>query len=680
MSYSRLCLAVTLFVVTMLSRNAAYSADDVPNASASDAMLPFDWLIPGVVADTSGNPVEGATIETVAPVELSHSTHSSASGKFALKFRSPSSHGPALLIQDAEKKRKSYVDSWQLKHSRKRLLRITLQPTRDVTVTVVDGNGDPVEHSKVTVLATYRPIDSAETDANGKATFQTPADANIDWIIAHHDAHGFDYYENYSSWPTSERLHVPKEVTLKLAGRRSVDVMVQGTDGQPISGVYVLPWTIHKVGKQSYANIGGVTSLGMSDESGVARFPWMPADLQGQVAFLAHHPKYHSPKDPLFSVTEGQTEPAKLTATLLRVATVRGTVRRADGRPAGGIHIQGEGRGATNHYFRGYTLTRQDGTYELDIYPDQTTILAVTEDEWAAKSFTGVQLEEGQEEDGLDFVLMPGTVITGKVTVGKDRLPSEGDTATLVQQANATANLVRWAESDEKGRYRFRVGPGSYQLMLPGQPGGKPIQIDVDRQQEIIHDSHLARKERGILRGQIVDSTGEPVGGNEIFGESINARSHAGFQARSDAEGRFETERWNDEMLLIVRNAERNLATTLRIGPETSTVDLKLAAAAIVEGSLVGSEGEPIPAGGGFLWVTIPDGNARASVSLPLQVTSGGRFKTAGIPAGSTCHLQVRVGDRYVQSNQSFDIANVDPPQLSIGLTFNTKLRNPQAQ
>lgn len=677
---SRLCLAVATMLVPMHSLFTAYSADNGPDASDTDTTLPFAWVIPGVVTDTSGNPVEGATIETVAPLEFRHSTRSSASGKFALRFRSASNHGPGLLIQDAEKKRKSYVTSWQLKHSQKRLHRITLKPTRDVTVTVVDADGNPIERSRVTVIATYQAIDSAETDTDGKATFQTPADANIDWIIAHHDAHGFDYYENYSSWPTSERLPVPPEVPLKLAGGRSVDVTVQGTDGQPISGVHVVPWTIQKVGKQSYANIGGVTSLGTSDESGVARFPWMPADLQGQVAFLAHHPKYHSPKDPLFAVTEGQTGPAKLTVTLMKVGTVRGTVRHLDGRPDVGIHIQGEGRGSTNHYFRGHTLTSPDGTYELDIYPDQTTILAVTEDAWAAKSFTGVRLEEGKERNDLDFVLSPGTVITGKVTIGKDRLPSEGDTATLIQQGNANAGLVRWAETDENGRYRFRVGPGTYQLMLPNQLSRKQIRIEVNGQQEIVHDTHAARKARGTLRGQIVDSNGKPLGGNEIFGESIDAPGHAGFRSKSDAEGRFETDRWNDEMLLIVRNADRNLATTLLIGPDTSTVDLKLSEAATVEGSLVGSDGQPIPAGAGFLTIRVRDGNAGRSINLPLTVTSGGHFKMSGIPVGYTCQVQVRVGNSYILSNESFDVEKAETVKPGLPLTFNNGPKERQKQ
>ena len=291
MFHSRLCLAVAAISAVIHSSLTAYSADETADSSDSDATLPFAWVIPGVITDTSGNPVEDAIIETVAPPEMRHSTRSSASGKFALRFRSASNHGPALLIQDAERKRKSFVASWQMKHSRKQLHRITLKPTRDVTVTVVDAEGNPIEHSHVIVIAAYQAIDSAETDASGKATFQTPADANIDWIIARHDAHGFDYYENYSSWPTTERLPVPEDLKLKLAGKRSVDVTVQGTDGRPISGVNVVPWTIHKVGKQAYANLSGMASFGTTDESGVARFPWMPVDIQGQVAFLAHHPK-----------------------------------------------------------------------------------------------------------------------------------------------------------------------------------------------------------------------------------------------------------------------------------------------------------------------------------------------------------------------------------------------------
>ena len=124
-------------------------------------------------------------------------------------------------------------------------------------------------------------------------------------------------------------------------------------------------------------------------------------------------------------------------------------------------------------------------------------------------------------------------------------------------------------------------------------------------------------------------------------------------------------------MLLIVRNADRNLATTLRIGPDTSTVDLKLSKAATVEGSLVGSDGQPIPAGAGFLMLTIRDGNARRSINLPLVVTTGGYFRMSGIPVGCTCQVQVRVGSSYILSNESFDVEKSETVKPALPLTFN---------
>ncbi len=182
-------------------------------------------------------------------------------------------------------------------------------------------------------------------------------------------------------------------------------------------------------------NLSGEFDLGVTGKDGMVRFDWIPEDLHGGLSFIVHHSDYHCPQLPNW-------QPGKdskgLTATLLRNAIVRGRVTLPDGRPAAGIMLQGEGRGATNMYFRGHTRTKEDGTYEMKIYPNQSTILAVTADEWAAVSHTGIRLEEGGIKENIDFKLTEGTIIQGVVTLGRDKKPSVGETATLIQKDGAT--------------------------------------------------------------------------------------------------------------------------------------------------------------------------------------------------------------------------------------------------
>lgn len=164
-------------------------------------------------------------------------------------------------------------------------------------MTIVDGAGKPLSDASVRLYAEYGKLVESQTDVTGKAKFEFPADAQVDWIAAFKAGHGFDYYENYDSFPTQIRLDVPAEVNLKLDGFTSVKVKVVDTKNQPLSGVGVTPWSIEKAGKVSYANLSA-DQLGKTDANGVATFDWIPSDLKGAVTFLIRDKRFHCPATP----------------------------------------------------------------------------------------------------------------------------------------------------------------------------------------------------------------------------------------------------------------------------------------------------------------------------------------------------------------------------------------------
>src|SRR5262249_39718327 len=175
---------------------------------------------------------------------------------------------------------------------------------------------------------------------------------------------------------------------------------------------------------------------------------------------------------------------------LLRATKISGMVRTADGKPAAGIVLQAEGRGDTNHYFRDLARTNADGAFEFRAYPEQSYLVAVLDENWAATSGTVAQLPEDKPVSGLELRLSRGTVLRGTATTADGRVQANA-TVTLVQSAQLPApakmpELVRWARTDSEGRYQFRIGPGTYELFNPAHNVRIPLTIKLEP--EVVHD------------------------------------------------------------------------------------------------------------------------------------------------------------------------------------------------
>ncbi len=550
---------------------------------------PLEFLIRGTVVDESGQPVAGATIQSLAfRKEDRRQTESLRNGAFVLRIPAEGYVGQTLLVTDATNTRAGYVSQYSYTVDDRAPFQIVIRPWNTTTVNVVDLQNQPVPGATVYLIADHQELNKAETDEAGSASMRFPADAKVDWILAYRSSAGFDYYENYNAWPSQDRLDVPSRLKLNLAGAVSAVIEVLDSDDNPVPNVMVVPWTIATENKRSDVNMSGL-GMGYTDEKGHATFDWLPRNLKGRITFLVHDEKYHCAINPVYALNTEET--TTRTARVKRVATVRGTIRHTDGSPAAGIRLQGEGRGATNMYFRGYTRTDAEGRYQIDIYPEQETILAVTDDRYAAESATEIELKPGEELNDVDFTLGFGTLIHGRLTVGKDRKPQAGQTATLVQKAGEKSNLVRWNETTETGEYRFRVGPGTYTLRLAD---ANLTQLTVINEDEIVHNGHIDRLPRGLISGLVQDDQGQPLASAELRGESIAAPGHAGFKTRTQADGTFSSERWHDRMLLYAFDPVRKQAGYKVITPDDTQATIKCAPAGSLTGTVVDSDGKPL--------------------------------------------------------------------------------------
>src|SRR5262249_40919377 len=102
-------------------------------------------------------------------------------------------------------------------------------------------------------------------------------------------------------------------------------------------------------------------------------------------------------------------------------------------------------------------------------------------------------------------------------------------------------SLPRWATTDAEGRYRIRVGPGRFELLvLEGNPRRREVTVETEK--EIIIDFRVdGSAQRRPLAGVAIEIT--PAGERPVDGAIIEASpvGRAGFENRAvaDREGRF---------------------------------------------------------------------------------------------------------------------------------------------
>ncbi len=540
------------------------------------------------------------------------------------------------------------------------LPRIVLRPALDVTVTVVDGRGAPVADAAVFVLDLVFPVGQAQTDARGIAVLRVPDDARTWWIVGCKPGVGFDYFENYRSVPPASFAPPPRAARLVLDGARTVRVHAVDSAGRPVSGVEFYPMTIQKKGKLRSINLAPLPIDPHTDANGVATFDWLPANLQGGISFFGSSASSYLPDPAELDPNKPDLEP---TATVVRPARVSGKVTRPDGSPATGILVEASGVGITRlPGGSGRARTAADGTYAMDLPPEQSYMIGVIDDEWAAKSLSGVIVREGVAQTGLDLALERGSVVWGKVTAGPESKPAAGRPVMLTERGPEVPpgkfkdqamplndTFMRVADTYEDGRYAFRVGPGTYQLTGPGQRGDefKPIDLKIVAGRDVERDFHLPRDDRPwrTVRGTVRanDAGGAPIAGAVMVVQPIEFREPEA-RGSADDRGRFAMPRFTGKVILYARSPAGDFAGYAVIdGDDDPDIALIARPAATARGRVVDENGKP--------WASL-DVYAVVEVGLPaigrdrapgagqmVLTDDDGRFTAAGLPVGTTCRF-----------------------------------------
>jgi RNA polymerase sigma factor (sigma-70 family) len=608
--------------------------------------------IAGVVVDEAGRPVAGAKVNAIwfrmAPEDVT----TAADGSFSLRIGGPTRSSEAVGASADGGARLGLAQFEESFGPTPAPVRIVLKPARALTVRVTDARRAPVEGAAVEIpVHRYGPVARAATDARGLSRFRLPADAEVYHVTALKPGVGFDVFENYRYWPPIGGLAaLPDELSLTLDGARRVEIKAIDSSGRPVPGVALSPTIIHKRGKLSYVNLSGNdTALATTDAQGIARFDWIPKRIEAPIGFSLR-PWDYSAADAM--VIYPSAADATLTARIVRNVRVEGKVFLPDGAPAADVLVHASGMPNSDmpsqlgHFF---TRTADDGSYAMNVFPDQTYTIALLDPRGAAPPLTGVNVRQGIPQEGLDLRMIPGALVRGRVTRGPEGKPAARERVNVeLTHEGSRRRMQLWAMTDDGGSYAVRLSPGQYLFSAEFAGPGAQVEVNITGREEIVRDLVVVGGTRRLLTttfaGVVVERVGAErrvVAGAEVREVVTGQTGFAPIKAVADAQGRFACAVGARPRLLYARSPDGTLAGYLEV-PAAGEVEIPVAAAATVLGRVVDRDGRPAASRRVSLWVA---GGAGAfehrSLSWDLYTDEAGAFLFSGLVPGSAGQVAV---------------------------------------
>jgi hypothetical protein len=205
----------------------------------------------------------------------------------------------------------------------------------------------------------------------------------------------------------------------------------------------------------------------------------------------------------------------------------------------------------------------------------------------------------------------------------------------------------RVADTDEDGRYAFRVWPGTYELRgpnLPAEPSHEE-ELEIFNGQEVERNLHLSRDDRpwtsirGVVRARGPD--GPAIADAIVVVASIEGRSDSGGNA--DDRGRFELSCPAGKALIYARSPEGSLAGYALVDNDGRREFAIVAGpAATARGRVVDEDGKPWASVNVAYSVLVAVDGADGDEAVAYQgvlTDDDGRFTAPGLPAGARCEF-----------------------------------------
>ncbi|HEX7330238.1 MAG TPA: carboxypeptidase-like regulatory domain-containing protein [Pyrinomonadaceae bacterium] len=350
------------------------------------------------------------------------------------------------------------------------------------------------------------------------------------------------------------------------------------------------------------------------------------------------------------------------------------------------------------------TRTDAEGRFRLNVESEGRYQVVPFAPAYVASN-TEITVKPGQEITGIDFALVPGGVITGKVLTPDGR-PAIAERITLTPafesgQNRGTLNIPpALLETDDRGVYRiFGLPPGLYLVSagtagehvaaglrgrrvsymrtfhpdVTDQTNAKPIEVTAGREVSNVDIAMSRRAEDFTATGRVVDERNQPVA-NVAFGYAAvrENRRLAGAPVRNlqaDAEGKFLIENLTAGRYVLF--AVSNSSAYSEIVPfevtnsDVSGLELKVEPASSVSGVVVVEGGNDVNLTGKLANVSINSVFYQTEMLFTHEMSNinpDGSFRLDGLRPGK---LKINVATQRFP--RGFSILRVEREGVALG-------------
>lgn len=521
---------------------------------------------------------------------------------------------------------------------------VTSTETRNITGTVVDSQGEPVEGAKVYAWNISETQFVTQSNASGHFTLKYPDNIPLRYLLAIKPGFAFDYCFTDET-PGTLEIHEygprgnPKArkindgpFSLVLAPDRKLKIRTLAPEGNPVTGIRVSPSPSNDEygGKsifhrdKSFDKPGQKNDLPLppipefvktSDADGWCHFDWWPGWQTEYVLFYANdttspEPRF-LPKEIHYKPRTQRKEVVDEAFMVLdRSAHVSGAVRLPDDTPVVGCTIKASTYGPYGRQIQSETKTDEQGNYRIAVLPGSSLqMLVVTKpikgQYWAAPP----QFELKPEEKGLtdiDFTLEKAGRIRLRLVAKNDPTPLTNDFLNwwIMKHEEAGAeirNSTYYTGFDTNGTLEYILPPAKYSAIAHFQrfspkrefelKAGDNLEIDIPL------ENYAPEKHREVTLRTVMDDTGDfPVPFSNVkirFGNYVLDESEKSSR-KTDENGKLQITARNRDFYVRAMTPDEKFGCVRKIKPDESDVLLVLEPTATLNIRLLDTENRPL--------------------------------------------------------------------------------------
>jgi RNA polymerase sigma factor (sigma-70 family) len=545
--------------------------------------------------------------------------------------------------------------------------------TGNVEMQTVSGkvlrDDKPVSNAQVTVYlygTSNKYEGTTEKDGTFKIEVPKPND-NLKWdnvtVVASMSGYSF----NWAVAPKNKT----SDITIKLLKPAVIAGAVLDSSGKPIANAKVLMryFSFGFGGPPTTSSISGdyiPNSSVQTDPDGKFTFNNLPEGIGVNIGIdqqgYARETKFN-----ILAGTEGVTFKLKLECR------IEGKVIYGDtGKPAKDIEIYAWGIYPTSENYS--AITDDNGYYVItSLNAGHYDVLYQAKDnEWTTVGNENIKVTEGQPLKDVNFKLIKGGLITGKVTDEANEPIENFWIGAFDKSSPERRGSSAGAATNKDGNFQIRATPGNAKVYIRASQEYEPVGtlekvVDVVEGGTVSDINFTVRKlEIFSVKGSVFTSDGEPVA-NAVINDAQQWYIQL---AVSDKDGKFNISglRRGQKLVVKAEQKELHLRSTAEIqvpSDEDIEIIMQEYETTSVTGRVVNKKGETIPSAN--IGIVRWEGNSGLGTSAGLADSSG-NYKIDNLIIGDEYYVNADADGYRGSSSERFIAAKDMKPRPDIVL------------